>query len=54
MKTLLNKLAIPFGVLIVINIIGYIYKQNFEGAVIGSIAGMIVAFLGSEIRAKFD
>ena len=54
MKTLLNKLAIPFGVLVAINIIGFIYHKNYEGAVIGSIAGMLVAFLATEIRAKFD
>lgn len=54
MKTLLNKLAIPFIVLIAINIIGFIYSKNFEGAVMGSIVGMVVAFLATEIRAKFD
>jgi putative effector of murein hydrolase LrgA (UPF0299 family) len=54
MKTLLNKLAIPFAVLIVINVIGFVYNKNFEGAVIGSVAGMLVAFLATEIRAKFD
>jgi putative effector of murein hydrolase LrgA (UPF0299 family) len=54
MKTLLNKLAIPFAVLFVINAIGFVYNKNFEGAVIGSIVGMIVAFLATEIRAKFD
>jgi len=54
MKTLLNKLAIPFIVLLTINLIGLIYNKNFEGAVMGSIAGMIVVFLATEIRAKFD
>jgi putative effector of murein hydrolase LrgA (UPF0299 family) len=54
MKTLLNKLAIPFAVLAVINLIGFVYNKNFEGAVIGSVIGMIVAFLATEIRAKFD
>ena len=54
MRTLLNKLAIPFVVLLSINIIGFVYYKNFEGAVIGSIVGMIVAFLATEIRAKFD
>lgn len=54
MKTLLNKLAIPFIVLVAINLIGFIYNKNFEGAVIGSIVGMVVAFLATEIRAKFD
>jgi putative effector of murein hydrolase LrgA (UPF0299 family) len=54
MKTLLNKLAIPFAVLLSVNAIGFVYYKNFEGAVIGSIVGMVVAFLATEIRAKFD
>jgi hypothetical protein len=54
MKNLMNKLAIPFAVLLSINIIGFVYNKNYEGAVIGSIIGMIVAFLATEIRAKFD
>lgn len=54
MKTLLNRLAIPLIVLASINLIGFIYYKNFEGAVAGSIVGMIVAFLATEIRAKFD
>jgi len=54
MKTLLNKLAIPFTVLLAINLIGLVYNKNYEGAVMGSIAGMIVVFLATEIRAKFD
>jgi putative effector of murein hydrolase LrgA (UPF0299 family) len=54
MKTLLSKLAIPFAVLFTVNAIGFVYSKNFEGAVIGSIVGMIVAFLATEIRAKFD
>ena len=54
MKTLLNKLAIPFAVLFTVNAIGLVYNKNFEGAVIGSIIGMIVGFLTTEIRAKFD
>ncbi len=54
MKTLLNKLAIPFAVLVSVNIIGLVYYKHYEGAVIGSIIGMLVAFLATEIRAKFD
>ena len=54
MKILLNKLAIPFAVLLAVNAIGLVYNKNFEGAVIGSIIGMIVGFLATEIRAKFD
>lgn len=54
MKTLLSKLAIPFAVLFTVNAIGLVYHKNFEGAVIGSIVGMIVGFLATEIRAKFD
>ena len=54
MKTILNKLAMPFAVLLTVNAIGLVYNKNFEGAVIGSIIGMIVGFLATEIRAKFD
>jgi|GEM_PF-5358887 len=54
MKTLLNKLAVPFMVLLFVNMIGYAYHYNYEGAVVGSVIGMIVGFLASEIRAKFN
>jgi uncharacterized membrane protein YdjX (TVP38/TMEM64 family) len=54
MKTLMNKLAIPFLALLIINMIGYAYHVNYEGCVVGSLVGMIVGFLASEIRAKFD
>lgn len=54
MKTLLNKLAIPFLALVVINMIGFAYHTNYEGAVVGSVIGMLVAFIATEIRAKFD
>jgi hypothetical protein len=54
MKTLMNKLAIPFMVLLFINMIGYAYHVNYEGCVVGSVVGMIVGFLASEIRAKFE
>ena len=30
------------------------YHYNYEGALVGSIIGMMVAFLANEIRAKFD
>ncbi|MFM2190213.1 MAG: hypothetical protein RL491_599 [Bacteroidota bacterium] len=53
MKTLMNKLAIPFLALLFINMIGYAYHFNYQGAVIGSIVGMVVGFLATEIRAKF-
>jgi hypothetical protein len=54
MKTLINKLAIPFLILIAINMIGFVFHKNYEGAVIGSIVGILCGFLASEIRAKFD
>jgi glucose-6-phosphate-specific signal transduction histidine kinase len=30
------------------------YHYNYEGALVGSIIGMMVAFLANEILAKFD
>ena len=54
MKTLISKLTIPITLLAIINIIGVLYHLNYEGALVGSIVGMIVAFLVIEIRAKFD
>jgi len=54
MKTVINKLTVPLTLLAVINMIGMAYHFNYEGALIGSIIGMIVAFLANEIRAKFD
>jgi glucose-6-phosphate-specific signal transduction histidine kinase len=54
MKTLMNKLAIPFLALLFVNMIGAAYHFNYEGCVVGSVVGMIVGFLASEIRAKFD
>ena len=54
MKNLINKLMFPVIILILINCIGTIYHMNYEGAVVGSIAGMIVVLLANEIRAKFD
>jgi hypothetical protein len=54
MKNILNKLFVPVSTVIVINIIGLIYHTNFEGAVIGSITGMVVGIIVNEIRAKFE
>lgn len=54
MKTILNKLAFPFLILLVVNIIGLLFYKNYEGAVIGSVVGMIIALLALEIRAKFE
>ncbi len=53
MKTLLNKIAIPVGAMIFVNIIGLVYHYNYEGAVVGSVVGMIVGFIAAEIKAKF-
>ena len=54
MKNLLNKLMIPLIILFAINFIGFIFYKNYEGAVAGSIVGMIVAFLALEIKAKYE
>jgi len=54
MKTVINKLTVPLTILALINMIGMAYHYNYEGALIGSIIGMMVAFLANEIRAKFD
>jgi glucose-6-phosphate-specific signal transduction histidine kinase len=54
MKTVINKLTVPFTLLAIINLIGMAYHYNYEGALIGSIIGTMVAFLANEIRAKFD
>lgn len=52
MKKVLNRLMIPLVILFVINFIGFVYNKNFEGAVAGSIIGMLVAFLALEIKTK--
>lgn len=54
MKTILNKLAFPFFILLVVNVIGILFHKNYEGAVVGSVVGMIIGLLALEIRAKFE
>ena len=54
MKTLINKLTIPAIILLAINLIGLVFHRNYEGAMMGSIVGVLCAFLATEIRAKFD
>ena len=54
MKTLLNKLLFPFIIFLFVNMIGFVYAKNYEGAVAGSLIGMLVAVLVLEIRAKID
>ena len=54
MKLLINKLAIPGLILLAVNMIGFVFHKNYEGAVIGSIVGVLCGFLSNEIRAKFD
>lgn len=54
MKTLIQRLTIPFMILVAINLIGFVFYKNYDGAVAGSLIGMIVAFLALEIRAKYD
>jgi putative effector of murein hydrolase LrgA (UPF0299 family) len=31
-----------------------VFHKNYEGAVVGSVVGMIVAFLALEIKAKYE
>jgi len=47
-------LMVPFMILLVINMIGFVFHKNYEGAVIGSIVGMLVAFMVLEVRAKIE
>lgn len=54
MRTVINKLTIPLTLLAIINLIGMAYHYNYEGALVGSIIGMVIAFLAIEIRAKFE
>jgi putative effector of murein hydrolase LrgA (UPF0299 family) len=54
MKNVLNKLMIPMVILIAINIVGFLFYKNYEGAVVGSVVGMIMAFLALEIKAKYE
>ena len=54
MRQLLNKLTIQLIILFAINLIGFAFHKNYEGAVIGSIVGMLVAFLALEIKAKYE
>jgi putative effector of murein hydrolase LrgA (UPF0299 family) len=54
MKNVLNKLMIPMVILLAINIVGFLFHKNYEGAVVGSVVGMIMAFLALEIKAKYE
>jgi putative effector of murein hydrolase LrgA (UPF0299 family) len=54
MKNVLNKLMIPMVILLAINIVGFLFYKNYEGAVVGSVVGMIMAFLALEIKAKYE
>ena len=54
MKNVLNKLMVPMIILLAINIVGFLFHKNYEGAVVGSVVGMIMAFLALEIKAKYD
>ena len=54
MKKILNKLMIPISLFVIINLIGFWFNKNYEGAVAGSVIGIIIAFLILEIRANFD
>jgi len=54
MKQILNKLMIPMLILLAINFVGFVFYKNYEGAVVGSVVGMIVAFLALEIKAKYE
>ena len=50
MKNLINKLTIPCLILLIINMIGFAFRNNYEGAVVGSIVGAIVAILILQIK----
>ena len=54
MRQLINKLTIPMIILTAVNLIGFAFHKNYDGAVIGSIVGMLVAFLALEIKAKYE
>jgi putative effector of murein hydrolase LrgA (UPF0299 family) len=54
MKNLMNRLLIPAIILLAINLIGFMFYRNYEGAVVGSVIGMLVAFLALEIRTKTE
>jgi putative effector of murein hydrolase LrgA (UPF0299 family) len=54
MKQILSKLMVPMLILLVINFVGFVFHKNYEGAVVGSVVGMIVAFLALEIKAKYE
>jgi len=54
MKNVLNKLMVPIIILVVINLVGFLFYKNYEGAVVGSVVGMILAFLALEIKAKYE
>jgi putative effector of murein hydrolase LrgA (UPF0299 family) len=54
MKTILNKLTVPFLMFLGFNMIGFCYHKNYEGAVAGSLVGMLVAILVLEIKVKLD
>ena len=41
MKKILSKLMVPFMILLVINMIGFVFHKNYEGAVIGSVVGVV-------------
>ena len=45
---------IPMVILLAINIVGFLFYKNYEGAVVGSVVGMIMAFLALEIKAKYE
>lgn len=52
MKNLMNRLMVPMIILFAVNLIGFLFHRNYEGAVVGSIVGMIIGFLALEIRTK--
>lgn len=54
MRTIINKTIIPILILLFINGIGLVYHKNYDGAVAGSIIGVLCGFLALEIRAKIE
>jgi membrane associated rhomboid family serine protease len=52
MKEFIKKLQIPFIILLTVNIIGFLFHINYEGAVVGSAVGMVIGMVINEIKIR--
>jgi len=52
MKNVMNRLMVPMIILFTINLVGFLFYKNYEGAVVGSVVGTLVGFLALEIKTK--